>query len=69
MTVVPAYGRDYPTAKAAVRDWLSGRDFIVQGSAGQPVSHRTVRGQNVTVHIRYRWLTMTAGVTYTARDI
>ena len=29
VTVVPAYGRDYPSAKAARADWKSGKDFII----------------------------------------
>lgn len=28
-TVIPAYGRDYKTAKAAKADWQSGKDFII----------------------------------------
>ncbi len=30
MTLVPAYGRDYKSAKAAKEDFLSGKDFIIQ---------------------------------------
>lgn len=28
--LIPAYGRDYTTAKAALADWKSGKDFIIQ---------------------------------------
>ena len=29
VTIVPAYGRDYKTAKAARHDWDTGKDFII----------------------------------------
>jgi hypothetical protein len=29
VTVIPAYGRDYTTAKAAKADWENGKDFII----------------------------------------
>lgn len=29
MTVTPAYGRDYKSAKAAKADWKAGKDFII----------------------------------------
>ena len=29
MTVTPAYGRDYKTAKAAKAAWAAGEDFII----------------------------------------
>ena len=28
-TVIPAYGRDYKSAKAAKQDWIDGKDFII----------------------------------------
>lgn len=31
LTVVPAYGRDYRSAKAAVEDWDNGKDFAIPG--------------------------------------
>lgn len=30
MTVSPAYGKDYTTAKDAIAAWNSGKDFIIQ---------------------------------------
>lgn len=30
LTVVPAYGRDYPTAAAATRDWTARKDFRIR---------------------------------------
>lgn len=29
MTLVPAYGREYKTAKAVKEDWANGKDFLV----------------------------------------
>ena len=29
LTVVPAYGRDYKTAKDAAADWFAGKDFRI----------------------------------------
>ena len=29
MTVTPAYGRDYKSAKAALADWNAGMDFVI----------------------------------------
>lgn len=30
ITVSPAYGRDYSTAKSAKSDWLANKDFFIQ---------------------------------------
>ncbi len=29
LTVLPAYGRDYKSAKTAKADWKAGKDFII----------------------------------------
>ena len=31
LTVTPAYGRDYKSARAAMEDWQAGKDFYAQG--------------------------------------
>lgn len=31
MTVIPAYGRDYKSAKDAKADWLASKDFLIHG--------------------------------------
>ena len=50
MTVTPAYGRDYTTAKAAKADWKAGKDFILQAFGnrwdGKPVNIES--GANIT---------------------
>ena len=54
ITVVPAYGRDYKSAKDAKADWDIGLDFQV-ASSGQYCSKR----DNIPeVWIRYNNLTM-----------
>ncbi len=44
MTVTPAYGRDYRTAKAAKAAWAAGEDFIIADMSspwdGKPTSIR-----------------------------
>jgi hypothetical protein len=60
MTVIPAYGRDYKSAKAARADWAAGKDFIIADFFnpydGKPVSIRDLTPNDV-VHIRYKRLT------------
>jgi hypothetical protein len=68
---VPAYGRDYNSKAAAVADWNAGKDFVVQDIGagrdnGRAVSKRDLEGQQVTVNIRYKKLTMVAPVKPTA---
>lgn len=44
LTIIPAYGRDYKTAKAAKADWTNGKDFIISNIFhrydGKPMSIR-----------------------------
>lgn len=51
ITVTPAYGRDYRSAKAAKADWKAGKDFIINDIAspydGKPCSIRD--GLNVVI--------------------
>jgi len=35
-TVVPAFGRDYKTAKAAKQDWIDGLDFVIKTHIRDP---------------------------------
>ena len=65
LTVTPAYGRDYTTAKAALADWKAGKDFIVR-DISDPYDGKPINLQDacalapVTINIRYKRL---AGVT------
>ena len=58
VTVTPAYGRDYKSAKAAKADWHDGKDFIIRDIShpydGKPAS---IRDLSSGVIIRYSRLT------------
>jgi len=59
ITVSPAYGRDYKSAKAAKADWDDGKDFIVCSPfpSGQYCSCRdgkVMRNQGYS-HVRIRF--------------
>jgi hypothetical protein len=47
ITLTPAYGRDYKSAKAAKIDWNDGKDFIIADISnrydGKPMSKRDAR--------------------------
>lgn len=60
ITVVPAYGRDYKTAKAARADWNTGKDFRI--AAFGPDDGRYVNASDMEmvegkIAIRYDRLT------------
>lgn len=59
-TVVPAYGRDYKSAKAALADWHEGKDFRAEPQ-GQYCSRRDF-GPDTTINIRYTRLTKITSV-------
>lgn len=60
-TVVPAYGRDYRSAAAALKDWNDGKDFVLQDISdpydGKPCSKRDFEGKARHIMIRYNKLT------------
>jgi hypothetical protein len=67
LTVVPAYGRDYPSKSRAIADWNDRKDFLIQdigagADNGRYVSKNDLEGTGVTVNIRYKNLTMVAVV-------
>lgn len=53
MTIIPAYGRDYKSAKAVKEDWESGKDFAV---AGRYINKADAKGVG-SITIRYAKLT------------
>jgi hypothetical protein len=60
ITLIPAYGRDYKSAKAAKLDWQNGKDFIIANIMhpydGKPMSIRDVdKGEKIM--LRYSRLT------------
>lgn len=52
ITVLPAYGRDYKTAKAARADWDAGKDFL-DASSRKYLSKRDIDPTQDRVSIRY----------------
>jgi hypothetical protein len=69
LTVVPAYGRDYKSRKAAVADWDADKDFQIQDIGAGADNGRYINKSDLaqfkpgtTVNIRYKNLTMTASV-------
>jgi len=70
MTLVPAYGRDYKTAKAVKADWASGKDFLVSNimdaGDGKPFNKQDAATlAPVTLNIRYNGLSQIAQVKVT----
>lgn len=64
LTVTPAYGRDYKSAKAAKEDWQAGKDFI-ESVTGRYISRAELLNPEtnqyakpVDVKVRYKKLTM-----------
>jgi len=64
LTVTPAYGRDYKSAKAAKEDWNSGKDFIISDLFnpydGKPIGKSDASAYQVT--IRFNQLRKTCNV-------
>lgn len=59
-SIVPAYGRDYKSAKAAKEAWAEGKDFIIQNMFS-PDDGRYVNIDDLapgdTAELRYKNLT------------
>ena len=65
MTVVPAYGRDYTSAKAVKSDWHANMDFIIadihSGYDGKPINKEDANSWShknpaITIMARYAGL-------------
>lgn len=65
LTVVPAYGRDYTSAKSAKADWHDGKDFVVMDMSspydGKYISKRDVK-PGMRIMIRYNGKTKICNV-------
>lgn len=60
LNLVPAYGRDYKSAKAVKDDWNGGRDFIIKDISSRwdgKAVNKPQLSNNDTVTIRYNKLT------------
>lgn len=62
LTVTPAYGRDYKTAKAAKADWEAGKDFLIQDLRASGYINKEQQEPDMTINIRYNGNTMVAVV-------
>tara|TARA_R110000764_G_scaffold36179_1_gene80842 strand:+ start:233 stop:448 length:216 start_codon:yes stop_codon:yes gene_type:complete len=67
MTLTPAYGRDYKSKKAVLRDWNDGKDFTVSDMFspydGKPTNKQDMeRSTETEVLIRYKNLTQIAAI-------
>lgn len=55
ITLIPAYGREYKSAKAVKADWESGKDFLIcdffHKYTGKPCNKQDTIGE--TLNIRY----------------
>jgi hypothetical protein len=58
LTVVPAYGRDYRSGKAALADWKAGKDFRIATVGPDDGRYMSVRDMtpDLRVIIRYNQL-------------
>ena len=60
LTVSPAYGRDYKSAKAALADWADDKDFVIESvgrDQGRFINRADAEQYGATVNIRYAKLT------------
>lgn len=57
LSVIPAYGRDYKSAKAVKADWEAGKDFLIQDIQESGYISKADKPDNVTLNIRYSKLT------------
>jgi hypothetical protein len=61
VVAVPAYGRDYKTAKEVREAWANGRDFRIMPS-GQYINKSDADKYNVAVQLRYDRRTKVIGI-------
>ena len=57
LSAVPAYGRDYKSAKAVKADWDAGKDFMIQDMSHSGYVNKDDATKGSTVVIRYAKLT------------
>lgn len=62
LTLVPAYGRDYKSAKEVVADWEANKDFLINDISSQfdgKYINRLQVPPNSVIKIRYKQLRQT----------
>jgi hypothetical protein len=60
LSAVPAYGRDYTSAKAVREDWAAGKDFLIQDLTASGYVNKDDKPADVQLNIRYARLTKVA---------
>lgn len=65
VTLTPAYGRDYKSAKAALVDYNADKDFIIEtfGFPRKPINKSQCEAENMQVTLRYNNLRNTRLIT------
>lgn len=53
LSAIPAYGRDYKSAKDVKADWEAGKDFLIQDVREHGYINKADKPANVTLNIRY----------------
>lgn len=60
VTVTPAYGRDYKSAAAALKDWIADKDFLVQDITNfwdkKPINKSQADAAGYKINIRFNKL-------------
>ena len=72
LTLVPAYGRDYPSKAAVIADWESDKDFLIADYSspwnGKPANRTSCQKEKITsVNIRYAALRRVAVIKVSAK--
>lgn len=57
LSAIPAYGRDYKSAKAVREDWDAGKDFLIQDMVESGYINKDDKPADLTLNIRYKNLT------------
>lgn len=53
LSAIPAYGRDYKSAKAVKADWDAGKDFMIQDMSHSGYVNKDDAPKGSTINIRY----------------
>ncbi len=60
VSAVPAYGRDYKSAKAVREDWAAGKDFLIQDMQHSGYVNKDDKPADMQLNIRFSNLTKVA---------
>ena len=67
MTLVPAYGRDYKSKAAVLKDFDADKDFVIadlfSGNDGRYVNKSQLKGQSVNIRYKNKTMIMVVKVT------